>query len=156
MPFITNNLTYLIGDATKPQGEGLKIIPHVCNNIGAWGAGFVLAISRRWEEPEAMYRSLNKSDLILGHTQFIQVEDDIVIANMIAQSGVGKRQDGKPPISYGALRLCLNNVNLYAWRKGATIHMPKIGAGLAGGDWNEIEKIIKHVMSVDTYVYEFK
>lgn len=49
-------LNYVKGDATSPQGDGTKAIVHVCNNIGAWGAGFVMAISRRWPEPEAAYR----------------------------------------------------------------------------------------------------
>lgn len=31
--------------------------------------------------------------------------------------------------------------------KNKTIGMPKIGAGLAGGDWNKIEKIIKKEMT---------
>jgi len=35
-------ITYLVGDATQPQGEGVKVIAHICNDIGAWGAGFVI------------------------------------------------------------------------------------------------------------------
>lgn len=150
----SHKLTYLIGDATKPQGEGLKVIPHICNDIGAWGAGFVLALSRRWKEPEAMYMSMPSRHL--GAVQFVPVQDDIVVVNMIAQNGVGRRPDGSPPISYGALKVCLNDVNNYAWRNGATIHMPRIGVGLAGGDWNRIEQIIKDVMTVDVFVYDLK
>lgn len=147
-------ITYLRGDATQPQGKGNKIIPHICNDIGAWGAGFVLALSRRWSEPEQVYRSLNKWDLTNVH--FIQVEDDITIANMIAQVGIGRRTNGSSPLSYSALRVCLSKVNDYAVKHNATLHMPKIGAGLAGGDWNQIEKIILSVMSVDVYVYLFE
>jgi hypothetical protein len=33
--------------------------------------------------------------------------------------------------------------------------MPRIGCGLAGGKWEEIEPIIKKLMTVDTYVYDF-
>jgi hypothetical protein len=40
-------IQYIAGDATAPIGDGNKIIAHVCNDIGAWGAGFVLAISKR-------------------------------------------------------------------------------------------------------------
>src|SRR5205823_6841477 len=49
-------ITYLKGDATCPQAKGVKIICHVCNDIGGWGKGFVLALSKRWSEPEAAYR----------------------------------------------------------------------------------------------------
>lgn len=42
-----NATTYLKGDATCPQAKGVKIICHVCNDIGGWGKGFVLALSKR-------------------------------------------------------------------------------------------------------------
>ena len=51
------NIQYVKGDATTPQGDGHKIIVHVCNDLGKWGKGFVLAISKRWKEPEATYRA---------------------------------------------------------------------------------------------------
>lgn len=34
-------ITYLTGDATKPRGNGRKIIAHVTNDEGAWGAGLL-------------------------------------------------------------------------------------------------------------------
>ena len=49
-------INYLVGDATRPVGEGVKLIIHCCNDIGAWGAGFVVALSKRWEGPEKCYR----------------------------------------------------------------------------------------------------
>jgi len=40
---------------------------------------------------------------------------------------------------------------------GKKIGFPKIGAGLAGGDWNEIEKIIEEVLGEeDITIVEFK
>lgn len=144
-------INYVIGDATHPIGDGLKIIPHVTNDANKWGAGFVLAISKRWSEPEAMYRSMSKRNM--GNVQFVQVEDDIVVANMIAQYGVGTRPDGKPPISYGGVRIALIEVNQYARKNNATIHAPMFGSGLSGGNWNIIEQIIKDVISVPTTIY---
>jgi O-acetyl-ADP-ribose deacetylase (regulator of RNase III) len=41
-------ISYVKGDATSPQARGIKIIGHVCNDLGGWGKGFVLAVSRRW------------------------------------------------------------------------------------------------------------
>lgn len=38
---------YVTGDATEPIGEGEKIIAHICNDQGGWGAGFVLALSKK-------------------------------------------------------------------------------------------------------------
>ncbi len=149
-----SEIHYVIGDATQPQGDGNKIIVHVCNNIGAWGAGFVLAISKRWKAPEIAYRA--KKSYHLGQVDFVRVEDNIIVANMVAQHGVGMRADGTPPIDYGAVRACLNKVNDTAYHTGSSIHMPRIGCGLAGGDWKEIEKIISEVASVPVYVYDLK
>jgi hypothetical protein len=34
--------------------------------------------------------------------------------------------------------------------------MPRIGCGLAGGEWSKVEEIINRVMpDVDVYVYDF-
>ena len=79
-------IKYVLGDATAPIGEGSKIITHCCNDIGAWGAGFVLAISRKWPHIEEAYRALKSYDL--GDVQFVQAEEGIVVANIIGQQEV--------------------------------------------------------------------
>ena len=167
-------ITYLKGDATYPIGKGNKIIAHVCNDIGAWGAGFVLAISKRWNEPEAMYRSLKRlrRGYVLGDVQEVLVTDEdcekqIFIANMIAQHDIATCNYSlsydfngnaiyEPPIRYDAVRECLIKVNEFAKSLNASIHMPRIGCGLAGGEWSEIAKIIKDIITVDTYIYDLK
>jgi O-acetyl-ADP-ribose deacetylase (regulator of RNase III) len=156
-------IKYVKGDATRPQGEGKKIICHICNDERRWGAGFVLALSRRWEEPEAVYRKMPKERMMLGNVQIVPVENDIMVANMVAQRGIMDKditgqidKNAKPAIRYGALRVCLTEVNDIAYHMGATLHMPRIGTGLAGGKWEEVEKIIQSVMSVDVVVYDLK
>jgi len=147
---------YLNGDACRPRGEGKKIICHICNDKGRWGAGFVLALSARWKEPEALYRSINVRDLKLGNVQMVEVEPGLLVANMIAQHDTYNGPAGLPPIRYGAVRIALATVNDLAFKIGATIHMPRIGCGLAGGKWEDIEKIISEVASVNVYVYDLK
>lgn len=153
-------INYVIGDATSPKGTGKKIICHICNDIGAWGAGFVLALSNKWKEPEEDYRGMEKR--VLGTVQIvvIETEPDILVANMIAQHGIATRQmsefDRQPPIRYGAVRACLAAVNDVAYKIGATLHMPRIGCGLAGGKWEDIEKIIRETVTVDVTVYDLK
>jgi O-acetyl-ADP-ribose deacetylase (regulator of RNase III) len=80
-------IKYIEGDATQPQGKENKIIVHVCNDIGGWGKGFVVAISKRWPEPEQKYREWYKSgeNFELGNVQFVQVEDNLWVANLIGQ-----------------------------------------------------------------------
>jgi O-acetyl-ADP-ribose deacetylase (regulator of RNase III) len=150
------NIHYINGDATQPRGDGKKIICHICNDKGRWGAGFVLALSKRWSEPEESYRSTNVRDLHLGNVQIVEVAPDILVANMVAQHDTMPGPNGEAPIRYGALRACLSAVNDLAYNIGATLHMPRIGCGLAGGKWEDVEKIIKEVQSVNVYVYDFK
>jgi O-acetyl-ADP-ribose deacetylase (regulator of RNase III) len=137
-------ITFIKGDATCPHGDGNKIIVHICNDVGAWGAGFVMALSARWEAPEAHYRNWKRrifeEPFKLGHTQPVRVEKDIWVCNMIAQSGV--HSIGVPPIRYYALQNCLRRVAHLADTLKASIHMPRIGCGLAGGEWELVEKII--------------
>lgn len=155
---MSKQISYLKGDATNPMISGNKIIVHICNDIGAWGKGFVLAVSKRWSEPEKEYKKWHKDGINfeLGEVQFVQVFDDIYVANMIGQRDIRKGKSG-PPIRYEAVDKCLEKVGEKALELGATVHMPRIGCGLAGGKWEEIEKLInKNICSrnVDVYVYD--
>ena len=152
-------LEYINGDATYPELQ-IKwrkniIIAHICNDIGRWGSGFVLAVSKRWKKPEKEYYSICEYNL--GDVQYVNVEENITVANMIAQRSVRDytTKNYPPPIRYEMLRQCLVDVNNKAMYSEAEIHMPKIGAGLAGGDWNIIETIINETITVPVYVYEW-
>ena len=157
-----SEITYIKGDATCPQARGVKIICHICNDIGGWGKGFVLAVSRRWEAPEAKYRTWYASGrdggFALGAVQFVQVEPYIWVANMIAQRGVKSGSSG-PPIRYEAVAGSLVQVAAKAKELGASVHMPRIGCGLAGGNWTKIEPLIEeHLVGagVAVTVYDFE
>ncbi|MCL2015448.1 MAG: macro domain-containing protein [Defluviitaleaceae bacterium] len=152
-------ITYTKGDATAPIGNGTKIIAHICNDIGGWGKGFVLAVSKRWKEPEKQYRTWYKSkeNFGLGEVQFVQVEQEIYVANMIGQRGV-KMPFKAPPIRYDAVENALVKLSEKAAELNATVHMPRIGCGLAGGKWEQIEPlIIRHLIekNVEVFVYDF-
>jgi O-acetyl-ADP-ribose deacetylase (regulator of RNase III) len=153
------NINYVTGDATKPFGLDNKLILHICNDVNGWGAGFVNAISKRWTLPEKTYRGLFKQNNkeILGTIQKVSVEEDIAVVNMIAQHGFSK--PGFPAIRYDALRQCLEKVrdDIGIDSNQTSIHMPRIGCGLAGGKWEIVEEIIKIVFnntSYKIYVYD--
>lgn len=173
---------YTRGDATQPHGEGPKVIIHVCNDIGAWGAGFVLAISRRWGKPEAKYRewfrqkdlrlNLEKGQTMmtsgvfgLGEVQLVQVEPEIYIINMVAQKGIG--WEGGIPLQYDMLEKCLSKVkaivsDIPEWgesergKRRATIHAPRFGCGLAGSNWRLVGPIVeKELEGMFVTIYDF-
>ncbi len=168
-------ITYLRGDATCPQARGPKVIAHVCNDAGGWGRGFVLALSARWSRPEEMYRRwyrlrkphaqllcdvpgsyvLTTGDFVLGEAQFVQVLPDTFVANMIGQAGTRTGSKG-PPVRYAAISDSLAKVAEFASQRSASVHMPRIGCGLAGGTWDRVEPIVvDRLSSMPTYVYDW-
>lgn len=156
--------TYVVGDATYPRASGNKIVAHVVNDAGRWGAGFVLAISKRWPEPRASYVRwhgwhLRHGDGVpkfgLGEVQFVQVETDTWVANMVAQVGVGELNG--PPIRYDALHECLKKVAEFAKASQASVHAPRIGCGLAGGSWSRVGLLVEQDWcdeGVGTFIYD--
>ncbi|QDW19252.1 macro domain-containing protein [Flavobacterium sp. KBS0721] len=154
------DIQYRKGDATAPQSENNKIIVHICNDIGGWGKGFVMAISKRWKKPENQYREWFKSKdgFELGKVQFVQVEEDLWVANLIGQHKINKDENGNAPIRYDAIEDGLKEVASFAKENNASVHMPRIGCGLAGGKWEMIEPIILQRLSnndVEVVVYDF-
>ena len=154
-------IDYVIGDATAPSREDrAAIIAHVCNDIGGWGRGFVLALSQRWQEPELEYRRWYKerssNDFELGALQLVSVEPDLWVANIIGQEGIHPN-NGEPPIRYWAIEAGLADLADEADAMDAAVHMPRIGCGLAGGDWSTVEAIIERTLiaaGVDVTVYD--
>lgn len=65
------------------------------------------------------------------------------IVNAYTQYNYGKNhKDGdEKPLDYEALTLCMRKINHQF--KGKHIGLPKIGCGLAGGDWSKVKEIIQ-------------
>jgi O-acetyl-ADP-ribose deacetylase (regulator of RNase III) len=154
-------IRYLHGDATQPQATGNRIIAHICNDQGGWDKGFVAALSKHWGGPEAAYRSWYQdrhgNDFGLGAIRLVPVEPDLWVANLVAQHGDRATSEG-PPIRYEAVRTCLRKLAQEAAKRGASVHMPRIGCGLAGGSWEEIEPIISDELTskgIEVTVYDF-
>ena len=139
---------YLKADATVPQAEGNIVIAHICNDIGAWGKGFVLALSKRWKYPEKQYKQWYKEgeDFALGEVQFVSVEEKIWVANLIGQHNIYKDENDNPPIRYEAVKKGLRIIADFAYEINAKVQMPRIGCGLAGGSWDRIEKLIRQTL----------
>ena len=144
-------IKYVVGDATKPNGPGPWIIAHVCNDAGGWGKGFVLALSRRWQEPEDAYRSWYReratNDFALGAVQIVNVSQGLYVANMVGQHGYRPGSSG-PPVRYEAIGTALSVLGGETLDLHASVHMPKIGCGLVGGRWELVEPlIVEHLVS---------
>ena len=141
-------LRYVEGDLFEPLlalgTHQTVLVPHVCNNRGKWGKGFVVPLGRtfpaaqdaylNWHAgkppPEATY--FGGRTFQLGATQALEVKTAprIIVLNMIAQEMGGPR-----PLRYNALATCMDHV-AEAYRgmpTGPEIRCPMFGSALAGG-----------------------
>ena len=135
----------LLSDFDKPI-----VLPHIVNNCCKWGSGFVVPLGRKFPEAREKYLGWcdikgydmpysNYPPLGLGNTQFVEVvKDKITVANMMAQTLGGIR-----PIYYNRLSKCMDEVAKFALKMNAKIIAPMLGSGLAGGNWQFIEELIK-------------
>lgn len=148
------NLKIKNGDATAPGLTVPYVICHITNDVGAWGAGFVLALSKLWEAPEKVYRASWRQQS-LGDVSIVPVSKGIHVANLMAQHNIWNKGT-IPPIRYEALTVCLGKVyDFLAQNKIDMVVMPRIGCGLAGGKWEKIEPIIHTTLiGVNVFVYD--
>lgn len=134
------------GDALAPHGDGPYMIAHIVNNKAQnWGGrGFAQAVRDKWPQVHEEFRALaaDRANLALGKVHYHKVEDHLWVADMVAQAGYGPTTRG-PRVKYGVLRSCLSDLAAKAQEIGASIHMPRIGAGNAGGSWPVIEELIQ-------------
>ena len=143
-------INYVIGDATQPQTDGTFVIAHCVNDIGAWGAGFVVPLGREYPNAKILYQR-NFAAYKLGDCQIVPVIGQAnlkhgYVANLFGQRGVGKDYKGRPAIRYQALWDafdCLSNWLEVLNDSSIAIHMPRLGCGLAGGNWDLIGPMIE-------------
>jgi hypothetical protein len=165
-PFIyysNNNIFEIARERVTGGNNGCTVfIPHVCNNIDLFGAGFAAQVADKYPSVKADYHMLGKTFLKnnLGYAQVIKVFEDpkyrhkLFFVNMIAQNGV-KGLNNPRPLNYLALVKSMNNMVNYIQNhtgfgngsEKVEIHCPKFGSGLAGGNWNFIEQLIEDVWS---------
>ncbi|WP_368396483.1 hypothetical protein [Streptomyces sclerotialus] len=70
--------------------------------------------------------------------QFVDVDVDLRVANMIGQHGTARRGRTDAPVRYEAIAQALEEVGSHCLQWEASVHMPRIGCGLAGGSWDQI------------------
>jgi len=152
------SLVLVRGSALEPRGEGSRIIAQIVNDkTPIWGAGFAKAIADKYPSAQAEFiewAKRNPKNLSLGNTHSSEVSPDLCVYSMVSQHGYG--ESITPRIRYGALRMCLEQLSDFAQSRSASIHMPRIGTGFAGGNWSYIAELIDEAIvrrGVCTTVY---
>lgn len=161
----------LDGDLISLAKDGkFDVIAHGCNCHCTMGAGIAPQMAKafgadrfKMEAPQyqgdinklgtidSQKRLVYKGEVSIDKSTFFtkwgHIESDetksLVVVNAYTQYNYGANHaDGtKKPVDYDAITLVMRKIN-YIFQ-GQHIGLPKIGAGLAGGDWNIIKMIIQ-------------
>jgi len=124
------------------------VIAHGCNCFNGMGNGIAGQIKAQFPAAHAADMATKKGDKAkLGTctTATIMVDDDrsFTIVNAYTQYTWSKK--GQRVADYDAIRACMR------WMKtnyaGKRIGIPKIGAGLAGGEWSTIKAIVEEELA---------
>ena len=155
-------LHYIKGDLLEVKNG---IIGHGVNCQGVMGSGVALGIKNKYPSVYEAYRravqqSHNK-DSLLGMVQVISTlpdgvydpkGDTVLVANIFTQNKYGK--DGKRYLDYEALYVGFEKLYKRSVLYDLPLCIPKIGCGLAGGDWGIVSLMIEKAYPKDVYVYE--
>lgn len=116
--------------------DTFDVIAHGCNCFGIMGAGIAVQMADAFGcknfRGERVRGDMNKLGCIDWEVMSFS---SLIVVNAYTQFFPGKHLD------YQALTLCLRKIN-YTFI-GKHIGLPQIGAGIAGGDWEVILKIIE-------------
>jgi O-acetyl-ADP-ribose deacetylase (regulator of RNase III) len=150
------------------QGDLLNapepIIVHGCNAKGVMGSGVAKAIRAKWPKAYSDYKYVYDTEgLTLGNIVWSIIDDEgdvKYIANAITQLNYGRAN--KRYVSYDGIESVFRKIRNEVESIAAStpdgppyVGIPRIGAGLANGDWEIIADIIDSVMNpYDVVVYE--
>lgn len=109
------------------------------------GAGLALQVRKLYPQVYRSYidagdRSCWKPRFLLGTSDIVKITDELLIANAFIQEEFGPGD--KKYVSYDAINDCFAGIKHLALETGLPVKYPRIGAGLAGGNWDIISTII--------------
>lgn len=142
-----------LGDLIQLAQDGeFDVIVHGCNCFCTMGAGIAKKIKAVFPEAyEADCKTLKGDKEKLGSISWIKKnmgDKDLIVVNGYSQyhySGKGRKLD------YEALRMVFRKIKQNF--SGLRIAYPAIGAGLAGGDWEIIAKIIEEELEGEDHTF---
>jgi O-acetyl-ADP-ribose deacetylase (regulator of RNase III) len=83
--------------------------------------------------------------LELGKAFISEVSPDLHVATIVGQHGYGR--SARPRIRYAAVREALTIVARFAKANASSVHMPRIGAGQAGGRWPVLSEVVEDTLT---------
>jgi O-acetyl-ADP-ribose deacetylase (regulator of RNase III) len=133
------------------------VIAHGVNCQNKMGSGVAKALYSKWPEIKARYhkycdcliKSNFKNEKLLGNIDSVKIKNGPKVINCFTQLYYG--YDGRKYVSYDAIYDCFRKLAL----DYSEIAIPKIGCGLAGGDWEIVRAIINSATGEHCKVYVY-
>jgi len=147
-------INYVHGDLLQAKVDA---IAHGCNCQKKMGKGIAKLIAQKWPEVRKADLELDWSpEKKLGEIYCVRlttVTNNLAIkyvVNCYTQVYYGYGMQ----IDYDAITTCMELLRDFTFDYQMTVAIPKIGAGLGGGDWPKIEGIINSVFGKqEIFVY---
>ena len=142
------NLDFVVSDLLDvPAGDGPIIFAHVVSDsVRTWNhVGAAGSLAKAFPDFAQAFRAwtiASPRNLELGAVHFVERpigDRRIGVASLVVQEGFG---GGVARIRYDALEKALLKLADLAMARQAAIHLPRLGAGQAGGRWDEVERLL--------------
>lgn len=130
-----------------------KHIAHGVNCQNKMGSGVAKAIFTIHPEVKSAYHEFCSGIPLGSRLGEVQPVDcaGVMVYNCFTQFNYG--YDGQKYVSYEAILKCFKTLNRYL--SGEDLAIPKIGCGLAGGNWQVVSALINEVTpDLNIYVYD--
>ena len=127
-------MIYITDDITNVESG---IIAHGVNRRVVMGSGVAKSLYQKWQIVKEQYMTMRKPVPTLGSIDIVNINDDLMVINCYTQEfygyeGVYANLDA---VIESLRRCCLVAIN-----NGLDcVNIPKIGAGLGGLKWSDIE-----------------
>lgn len=135
-------LTYRCGNVIEAAVKEADFLLHGCNCQSTWGAGIAKSLKdafpNAYMADKKDYRQPHEK---IGSYSHHKTKNGLVIINLYTQYDFGRDRS----FEYGAFRAAIIEFkrDFCLFQKGPKkVYLPKIGAGLGGGNWEIIEKIL--------------
>lgn len=144
-----NKINYVDGDLIQLAKNGMfDVIAHGCNCMSVMANGIAPRMAEEFGcnnyALEKRKGEIDKLGRIEGHARVSDDGKTIIVYNLYTQYSFATPADLKP-LDYDALTLCLKKL-VMELAAGMHIGLPKIGCGLAGGDWSLVSRLIENIL----------